>query len=503
MNKSLLSSIILATLFVVVGMLAGCGGGGGGGSPITATANTTAQNLTVGQPMTSVSLLSANGGATPYVHSYTGTLPSGLVFNTSTGKVSGTPTAPYSTANLVFSVKDANNVVASTTSTVSFTVTTAPTYTVSGCVTGGVQAGVTITVNPGNHVTTTATDGCWSLGGFVNNTYTATPTEASNPTFSPPSIQVTVNGMNVTDVDFTTPVPVRSTGKLLYPCQQAFCSMDLSTGTITTIWGGNQCWWDGCSIAYPDTIVPYRNSNSVAIIGSNIQRIHGMYLPTLTQTGWVEGQGSLAPNCPSWPADHPKVSFDISPQGDFAVMASNCSPPGDVARKDIFIVLMDGSNYWARVTNDVEADSQPVIGGVDATTGYVTVLFVRNGTEIRKQVSDPANDLLIGYQSIIASNVMTGVRSMSVNAAYTHLAFMKNVGGVSHITIVPLAGGAEVDLGVGTDPYWTLDGSNLILYTADNALWVMNPDGTGKMSVPTPSNLQYGLGKAVFGPPGF
>lgn len=32
------------------------------------------------------------------------------------------PTATYPTANLVFSVKDANNVVASTTSTVSFTV---------------------------------------------------------------------------------------------------------------------------------------------------------------------------------------------------------------------------------------------------------------------------------------------------------------------------------------------------------------------------------------------
>jgi len=89
---------------------------------ITATANTTAQNLTIGSTMTSFTPLTATGGATPYTFSYTGTLPAGLSFNTGTGAVTGTPTAVYPTASLFFSVKDANNVVASTTSTVSFTV---------------------------------------------------------------------------------------------------------------------------------------------------------------------------------------------------------------------------------------------------------------------------------------------------------------------------------------------------------------------------------------------
>ena len=73
--------------------------------------------------MTSFSPLTPSGGATPYTYSYTGTLPAGLSFSTSTGAVTGAPTATYATANLVFSVKDANNVVASTTSTVSFFVT--------------------------------------------------------------------------------------------------------------------------------------------------------------------------------------------------------------------------------------------------------------------------------------------------------------------------------------------------------------------------------------------
>lgn len=88
-----------------------------------ATATTTAQNLTVGTSMLSFSPLTPFDGATPYTYSYTGTLPAGLSFNTSTGVVTGIPTSTYPTANLVFSVKDANNVVASTTSTVSFTVT--------------------------------------------------------------------------------------------------------------------------------------------------------------------------------------------------------------------------------------------------------------------------------------------------------------------------------------------------------------------------------------------
>ncbi len=93
-------------------------------TPIAATANTAAQNLTVGTAM-SISPLTASGGTAPYTYSHTGTLPAGLSFNASTGAVTGTTTAAYTTANLVFLVKDANNVTASTTSTVSFTVTAA------------------------------------------------------------------------------------------------------------------------------------------------------------------------------------------------------------------------------------------------------------------------------------------------------------------------------------------------------------------------------------------
>jgi xyloglucan-specific exo-beta-1,4-glucanase len=90
---------------------------------ISATAYTTAQNLTVGTAMSSFSPLTPSGGAAPYTFSITsGTLPTGLNLDLSTGEVRGTPIATYTAANVVFSVQDANYVVASTTSTVSFSV---------------------------------------------------------------------------------------------------------------------------------------------------------------------------------------------------------------------------------------------------------------------------------------------------------------------------------------------------------------------------------------------
>lgn len=94
-------------------------------STISATAATTAQSLTVGTAMTSFTPLTVSGGATPYTYSHTGTLPAGLSFNASTGAVTGTPTVASGSANLVFSVQDANTVLASTTSTISFTVVAA------------------------------------------------------------------------------------------------------------------------------------------------------------------------------------------------------------------------------------------------------------------------------------------------------------------------------------------------------------------------------------------
>ncbi len=93
------------------------------GSALSATAKTTAQSLSQNMAMTSFSPLSASGGKIPYVYTVSsGTLPPGLSLSSLTGEVTGTPTSVQSAADVVFSVRDANSVTASTTSTVSFAV---------------------------------------------------------------------------------------------------------------------------------------------------------------------------------------------------------------------------------------------------------------------------------------------------------------------------------------------------------------------------------------------
>ena len=90
---------------------------------ITATANTSAQVLAVGQAGYNFSPLIASGGTPPYtLEVASGMLPSGLgIVGTA---VTGSPTAVQAAADVMFRVKDANGVYATSTSTVSFEVNT-------------------------------------------------------------------------------------------------------------------------------------------------------------------------------------------------------------------------------------------------------------------------------------------------------------------------------------------------------------------------------------------
>ena len=118
------------------------------GTPPTASANTTAKNLTVGTTMSSFTPLTGSGGTAPLIYYVSsGSLPSGLSLNSSSGAVTGTPSAPYNTANVVFSVKDSINLVATTTSSVSFTVSAAPTA-ISGPTTQTPTVGTPMSFTP-------------------------------------------------------------------------------------------------------------------------------------------------------------------------------------------------------------------------------------------------------------------------------------------------------------------------------------------------------------------
>jgi serine protease len=77
------------------------------------------------------------------------------------------------------------------------------TYSVSGTVTNSAGTGISgVTVSNGTVSATTNSSGAYTLTGLANATYTLTPS-LSGYTFSPASRSVTVNGANVTGVNFT------------------------------------------------------------------------------------------------------------------------------------------------------------------------------------------------------------------------------------------------------------------------------------------------------------
>jgi hypothetical protein len=108
-------------------------------SSITAIASTTTSvtaftntNITSFYPFSSVYY--GFGPYTYYVSS--GTLPTGITLDPSTGLVSGIPTVSQAPSSVVFAVKDVTNTIASTTSSVSFSVKDS-TYSISYVVVGG------------------------------------------------------------------------------------------------------------------------------------------------------------------------------------------------------------------------------------------------------------------------------------------------------------------------------------------------------------------------------
>ncbi len=100
----------LALVLIPLVLVAGCGGGGGGSSPPPPAAPTVATTAlaegVVNQPYGAT--LTATGGTSPYTWSVTsGTLPTGLTLDATTGQVSGTPSAAVTATPLTFTVTDA------------------------------------------------------------------------------------------------------------------------------------------------------------------------------------------------------------------------------------------------------------------------------------------------------------------------------------------------------------------------------------------------------------
>jgi hypothetical protein len=83
----------------------------------------------------------------------------------------------------------------------------APTYSISGTISGAGGPGATVTLSGTASATTTAdASGNYTFNSLQNGAYTVTPSR-TGATFSPPNQAVTVNGASVAAVNFTSTIP--------------------------------------------------------------------------------------------------------------------------------------------------------------------------------------------------------------------------------------------------------------------------------------------------------
>jgi hypothetical protein len=162
------------------------------GTPATLAISTT--SLPGGQVGAAYSTtLGASGGTTPYTWTLTsGTLPTGLMLNASTGVIAGTPTVAVTNTPLTFQVKDSGSPAQTKTANLSLTIASSVTIAVSISPKRGGLAitqsmSLTATTNDPQGVTWTASAGSFSTQSAGAATYVA-PNAAGTVTVTTTSV---------------------------------------------------------------------------------------------------------------------------------------------------------------------------------------------------------------------------------------------------------------------------------------------------------------------------
>jgi O-glycosyl hydrolase len=216
--------------------------------------------------------LTATGGVTPYTWAVvTGSLPAGLILNTGTGAVTGTPTA-VGTSNFTVQVSDAENPIQTATKNLaiavavaSATVTIWPSTAIPALVDGGADSSVELGVKFRSDVAGTITcirfyKASSNTGTHVGNLWSSTGTLLASATFS----GETSSGWQ--QVKFSTPIAITAQTEYLasYHCAKGHYSADVnffaSTGVdkpplhalSNSVGGGNCVYRYGTGNQFPN-----------------------------------------------------------------------------------------------------------------------------------------------------------------------------------------------------------------------------------------------------------
>jgi Carboxypeptidase regulatory-like domain len=182
----------------------------------------------------------------------------------------------YTPASQAVTVNGAN------VSAVNFGSTTAPTYSISGTISGvgGPAATVKLT-GTGSASTTADSGGNYTFSGFANGSYTVTPSKTGY-IYTPPSKAVTVNGANVSAVNFSSAGQTYSISGTISGAGGPGATVNLTgalTASTTADSGGNYTFSGLVNGSY--TVTPSKTgyiytppSKAVTVNGANVSAVN-------------------------------------------------------------------------------------------------------------------------------------------------------------------------------------------------------------------------------------
>ncbi len=282
----------------------------------------------------------------------------------------------------------------------------------------------------------TGKSGTYTLSSLPAGSYTITPSDGVIQ-FTPKSRGVVV-ARNVTAVNFTDPLPVLKTGKIIYPCTNGICQKDLATGIEKTAVDLS------ATSEQPIILVPFKKS--ARVVYPSIKTDVNPLLVAPGDGDWITSLlPASTPQKVIWAAVNltgaykcmnPEEMFDVintTQGGDIMVTPVFCwaSNLNGIITQDIFIVKLNGKEEFIQVTNNKKWEYSPVFAGTDKN-GNMRILFAQekgtgsgdHGT-ILEQVVNMTNKnkpTLVGSPTVFAKNIIADTnygRDISVNANYT------------------------------------------------------------------------------------
>ncbi|MGA9527861.1 MAG: Ig domain-containing protein, partial [Terriglobales bacterium] len=272
--------------------------------------------------------LSASGGIQPYTWSISsGSLPSGLTLNTSTGQISGTPTAT-GTSNFTAKVTDSSSPNGTATASLSITINGALTITTTSLPNGSINNQYNATVNASGGITPynwSVSSGSLPPGLNLNNNNSLSLSGQPTATGSYPfTLEVTDNQGDTASQSYTIVITTQPTA---YTVSGTVTYSGSKTGWVYLELYSNNC--NGCNNNLGTSI------SETTLKAGGAFTIHGVLPGTYTLQAFMDNLGYGAEN-----ASNPTATV-----GNITVTNSGVTGVG-VALTDPGTVTINSAPTW-------------------------------------------------------------------------------------------------------------------------------------------------------------